>query len=488
VSVSSGKQFTDFVSIGFNGGYGYYRMTGGTLVSGEIGISGPTGSNVGVFDLYGGAVNTDGAHLVLGWVFGGVGVLNMYGGSFAVTMYLYNTLPTGGNCVGMVNLLGPTAALTMKSTSSSYFLEMAAANGNRASVVNLNSGVLTANRVYASNAGTPSFFNFNGGLLRANSAQLQFLQGLSAATVYSGGAVIDSTNFNITVNQPLLAPTGYGVTGIALTSRGAGYIGAPAVQIAGGSGTNATAIAEVDLAEGSPTQGQVTGIRITSPGTGYLAGDALAVTLSGGGYLTTAITGSVAKAVNVSGGLTKLGTGTLTLGGANTYAGATVISNGTLKLANAKALPTGTAVVLAGGTLDLGGYTVTNTLAGTSGAVSNGTMRATFSPAGAGALGSDTFTPGTATITGAYLADVTADGASDLLTVQGSYDLSRFELELVNPSLLATSRRYTLARITGTRTGAFKTVNLPDSRWHVVYSTDGTVNLVFTDGLRLLLR
>jgi autotransporter-associated beta strand protein len=489
VSVSSGKQFSDFVSIGNNGGYGYYRMTGGTLVSGEIGITGGiAGNSVGVFDLYGGTVNNDGAHLVLGWVSGGVGVLNLYGGSIAVTTYLYNTLPANGNCFGMVNLLGPAASLVMKATGTTPFLEMGAASGNRASVVNLNSGTLIANRVYATSAGTPSFFNFNGGTLRANSAQTSFLQGLSLATVYPGGAIIDSSNFVVTVNQPLRAPTGYGVAGIALTSGGSGYIGAPAVQITGGSGTNATAVAEVDVADGSPTKGQLTGIRVTSPGTGYLAGDALTVTLSGGGYLAAATAGSVTKGVNVSGGLTKLGAGTLTLGAANTYAGATVISNGTVKLGNALALPTATTVVLAGGTLDLNGFTVTNTLRGTSGAVNNGTLQATLSPAGTGAIGSDTLTPGTALVKGTYLADVTADGTTDLLTVQGSVNLSNFSLTLVNPALLNPDKTYTLATVTGTRTGTFTATNLPNSRWHVVYLADGNVKLVFSDGtlIRLL--
>jgi autotransporter-associated beta strand protein len=388
----------------------------------------------------------------------------------------------------MVNLLGPAASLVMKATGTTPFLEMGAASGNRASVVNLNSGTLIANRVYATSAGTPSFFNFNGGTLRANSAQTSFLQGLSLATVYPGGAIIDSSNFVVTVNQPLRAPTGYGVAGIALTSGGSGYIGAPAVQITGGSGTNATAVAEVDVADGSPTKGQLTGIRVTSPGTGYLAGDALTVTLSGGGYLAAATAGSVTKGVNVSGGLTKLGAGTLTLGAANTYAGATVISNGTVKLGNALALPTATTVVLAGGTLDLNGFTVTNTLRGTSGAVNNGTLQATLSPAGTGAIGSDTLTPGTALVKGTYLADVTADGTTDLLTVQGSVNLSNFSLTLVNPALLNPDKTYTLATVTGTRTGTFTATNLPNSRWHVVYLADGNVKLVFSDGtlIRLL--
>ena len=487
VSVSSGLMWTDFVSIGNAGGYGYYRMTGGTLVAGELGVTGGTGgNNVGVFDFYGGTVNVNGAHLLVGWS-QGVGVLNLYGGSVSVsTGWLYITYGANAGTFGMLNLLGPTASLAMN--SASYNLQMANANGNQASVINLNSGTLTVYQVLSTQSGTPSYFNFNGGTLRAVAAQTAFLQGLTTATVYPGGAVFDTAGFNITVNQTLCAPVGYGVTGLTLASGGAGYIGAPAVKISGGSGTNATAIAEVDLTDGSPTQGQVTGIRVISPGFGYQATNVLAATLYGGGYQTAATVGSaITLGGNTSGGLTKLGTGTLTLGGTNTYAGATVISNGTLRLGNAQAVLKGTTIVLAGGTLDLNGFTVTNVLSGTSGTVSNGTMQATISPAGAGTVGSDTFVPGTATVKGVYLADVTADGANDFLTVQGSFNLSNLSLTLVNPALLNREKTYTLAKVTGTRTGMFTTTNLPDSRWHVLYLADGKVELVFCDGMLFML-
>ena len=492
VSVSAGLMYTDFVSIGNYGGYGYYRMTGGELASGEIGITGAgSGGNVGVFDLYGGSVSNDGAGFLIGWS-QGVGVLNLYGGSLVVTKNtIHLTYTQNKSSFGMINLLGPSASVNATATTpSSQYLNMAYTNGNKASVVNLNSGTFRINKIYAGSAGTPSFFNFNGGVLRPNANQTAFLQGLSAATVYPGGAVIDSAGFNIDINQPLRAPAGYGVAEISLTSGGAGYIGAPAVQISGGVGTNATAIAQVDLEEGSPTKGQVTGILVTSPGFDYQAADSLAVTLLGGGALTAAKAGAVTKSLNASGGLTKLGAGTLRLGGVNTYAGATVISNGTLKLGNAQALPTGTKVVLDGGTLDLNGYTVTNSLGGTAGTVSNGTLVATFSPAGAGAIGSDTFTPGTAAVTGKYLADVAADGGSDSLTIQGSFNLSTLSLELVNPALLNSKKVYTLARVTGVRSGVFgvANLNLPDSRWHVIYSSDGSVKLVFTDGTLLMMK
>ena len=32
------------------------------------------------------------------------------------------------------------------------------------------------------------------------------------------------------------------------------------------------------------------------------------------------------------------------------------------------------------------------------------------------------------------------------------------------------------------RTGAFKSVAVPDSRWHVIYRSDGTVQLLFAKG------
>jgi fibronectin-binding autotransporter adhesin len=57
-------------------------------------------------------------------------------------------------------------------------------------------------------------------------------------------------------------------------------------------------------------------------------------------------------------GLTKNGTGTLTLSGANTYSGGTTVSLGTLTLGNSSALGSGS-VTLNGGTLDLYGYSVT---------------------------------------------------------------------------------------------------------------------------------
>ena len=86
------------------------------------------------------------------------------------------------------------------------------------------------------------------------------------------------------------------------------------------------------------------------------------------------------------GGLMKLGTGSLTLAGPCSYAGATIISNGTLKIGAIDALPGNATVVVAGGTYDLGGFTITNgTVTMTGGTIANGALDAIISVSGTNA-------------------------------------------------------------------------------------------------------
>ena len=44
---------------------------------------------------------------------------------------------------------------------------------------------------------------------------------MTAANIYGGGATIDNNSNNITINQPLLTPTGNGITNATVTSGGA---------------------------------------------------------------------------------------------------------------------------------------------------------------------------------------------------------------------------------------------------------------------------
>ena len=197
----------------------------------------------------------------------------------------------------------------------------AGANGT----ANLDGGVVTT--VSASQGGGTGTLNFAGGTLKASAATTAFVAGFNSAVIYNRGATIDDGGFAITIPQVLQAPSGYGVSSITLASGGTGYIDTPLVVISGGTGSGATAVATV-------SGGAVTGITVTAPGTGYSNGDGLTVTLLGGGG-SGASANTPVLAANVGGGLTKLGAGTLTLSGANSYAGSTVISNGELYVTSA---------------------------------------------------------------------------------------------------------------------------------------------------------
>jgi fibronectin-binding autotransporter adhesin len=89
--------------------------------------------------------------------------------------------------------------------------------------------------------------------------------------------------------------------------------------------------------------------------------------------------------------LTKAGTGTLTLSGPNTYAGATIVSGGTLQLGVDNAIPVNSVVsVSAGATLDMNGHSDTITNLYSPGNVINNNSTLTVN-ANAGAFGSPNF-------------------------------------------------------------------------------------------------
>lgn len=99
--------------------------------------------------------------------------------------------------------------------------------------------------------------------------------------------------------------------------------------------------------------------------------------LTVGNSTSTNFGGSIADGSSATTGLTKVGSGTLTLSGVNTYSGATTVNGGTLAAGAGSALSPNSAVtVAAGATLDLGGGSQTIGALSGAGTVTNLTQNA----------------------------------------------------------------------------------------------------------------
>lgn len=292
--------------------FGGLTQNGGTMSVGGFVAMGFTNSP-SVLNLKGGSFTHTGP-LTAGAQAGGIGVVNISGSA------AYNCTNTsafgfwfGEGGTGVLNLSG-NGALTLDPAGSGIELgHLASGNG----ITNLLGGNLTT-KILAKGPGTGTL-NFNGGKLTANAASATFVSGLTGAYVYGAGGTVDNAGNAITIAQPLLAPTGGGVTASGLTIGGGGLIETPLVTITG-DGSGATAVAVIDAS------GNLTGITITNPGTGYTTAT---VALSGGGMGNTATVGGAPVIVpNVSGSMTFTGSATTILSGSNTYTGNTVVSSG----------------------------------------------------------------------------------------------------------------------------------------------------------------
>jgi autotransporter-associated beta strand protein len=365
-----------------SGGYGAFDLSGGTVTVGDVNatdayfVIGAAGE--GLLNMSGGTINDYAEEFSIANTAGGTGVANFSGGTLNDNLGVH----VGDRGTGTLNVSG-VAAINLAGGP----LQFGLAGNTTVGTVNLLGGTITANDVGIAGTST-SRLNFNGGTLKAGAASATFLQGLTAATVYNGGAVIDDGGNAITIAQPLLAPTGSGVGSIPVATSGAGYLDTPIVNITGGGGTGASAVAKV-------SGGAVTGITILSPGTGYTS--APTVTLFGGGYSSAATPGTAILTPNVSGGLTKQGAGTMTLTGANTYTNLTLVNLGTLALQSASSNTAGY-VVANGATLDVSALG-TLTLSPGQSLSGSGTNNGSFGtstgvslyPGAAGTVGSLTF-------------------------------------------------------------------------------------------------
>jgi autotransporter-associated beta strand protein len=335
VSVDGGGNNDAVHSYGVvNGGYGALNMSGGTLTEGRFQFGGVTSvadTGIGVGVISGGTVYSAG-YMIVGRTGSSTASLTITGGTINHANATQNLIiglgGTGSGGHAEFNVAGGVVDNTGQALA--FSLSGFGFNGNR-SILNLDAGILQTNSITYS-TGTASM-NFNGGTLKAT-ASGTFIPSANPVVyvngpfgTFSGGAVIDTNANANTIAANLLTPPGSGVSAAAVSAAGSGYIGAPYVLIAG-TGTGATAIANMVSDGGANGTLKVGSVTITNPGVSYTGTPTY--TFSGGGAATAATPGTVTIAVNTSGGLTKNGVGVLTLNGANTYTGPTQVNAGGL--------------------------------------------------------------------------------------------------------------------------------------------------------------
>ena len=219
---------------------------------------------------------------------------------------------------------------------------------------------------------------------------------------------------------------------------------------------NGTGTVDFSSSSGPTGNNQLSAGSIAGPGNFYLGANRLTV---GSNNLSTAVSGVISdcgasgtacsNSSATGGSLNKVGTGTLTLSGTNTYTGATGILAGTLEL-DGSIVNSSAVVVNSGGTLS-GIGTVMGTLLGTQ---INGTL----------APGNPSNPTGTLNILGGnlmfqsaavYMVSINGANASSTNVIGGSATLSGATVQIASGSVVQTGVRYTILTTTGSTAGMF---------------------------------
>jgi autotransporter-associated beta strand protein len=291
--------------------YGTLKVSSGSYTSGSWIVVGGNNDR-GVLNQSGGTINVSTNRITIGaGNNASIGVASLSGGTFTSAAGAF----VGENGNGTLNVSG-SANVTLGNTQFAGNAVSLAGNlnliGGTLNTGSITKGSSTATGVYR--------LNFNGGTLKATAAGT-LMADLALTDAYvNSTSTIDNNGHAVTIAEPLRAPTGDGLATIPVTAGGSGFVDTPIVQITGGGGTGATAVANVSA-------GAVTGITITNPGIGYTSAPTVALL---GGMGTGATLGTPTLAANASGGMTFTGTGTTTLGGANTFTGPVAVNAGKL--------------------------------------------------------------------------------------------------------------------------------------------------------------
>jgi autotransporter-associated beta strand protein len=311
--------------------------TSGTVTVGSGVFLGTTGATNTTFNLDSGAVSIAGQLQVGGDFYGqgaGTNVLNMSGGSISADIV---TIARGSNNAAVMNSTVNVTGGTL--SSGRYFTLGFAGSATNTATVNNSGGTVNVN---TANGGghlemavfdpTTNTFNQNSGNVNLqNNASILY----GAGGNHSGTSTFNHNGGNVTfysdsgatvggtgvINLGERADTGtyvYNLNGGVLTTNG--------VTKTAAAGTGTFNFDGGTLRAGSASATFMTGL------TGAVVKDGGAVIDSNGFSITI---GQALTDGGGNGGLTKLGAGTLTLTGANTFTGDITIAGGTLSIGSA---------------------------------------------------------------------------------------------------------------------------------------------------------
>ncbi|TPM39013.1 autotransporter domain-containing protein [Mesorhizobium sp. B2-3-4] len=434
--------------------FAFTTVNGGTLAIANGGTVATETSYVGE------AAGSDGTVLVTGsgsvWT---TDYLNLgYRGSGTLTIADGGKVTVG---VGTVD--------TVRTTSSSGTLNL---NGTATA-----RGVLETNGVWKALDGAT--VNFDGGILRAIAADTDLLGHFAAGdvTIKAGGAFIDTNGYQVEITSPL------GGVG-ALTKQGAGelyvigantYAGGTNIEAGrlflGDGGTLGASTGSLFVASGATLD-----IGITSQTVGSLsgAGDITSsVTMGTPSLLTvdqatdTTFTGAIRNGMQLvsSGGgslpailvptvvgLTKSGTGTLTLSGSNNYTGNTSVTGGTLVI---NGTLSGTQVAVAAGAALGGTGTITGAVT-----ISGRLFTGAVTPGAGGGIGTMKVAGAVTFNTGStYQVAANAAGQASRLDVTGPATINGGTVSvLAGTGSYSPQTDYTILSAAGGVSGAFADV------------------------------
>ena len=516
-----------------NSGYGMLNLTSGAV--NVLGGSGNTygsmnienGGNQGLLRITGGVLNV--GQMMIARNGGGTSEFTITAGAFnkGGTAGLFDI----GDRGGFTSVLNVAGGLLDNTNAAITLGRSGGTAGAALQVVNFDAGTMLTKEFSGAQAGIQTIINFNGGTVKASpgistSAFTPAANATGSITSYvngafgtfAGGIVFDTNGNSTTLNGNLLAPTGNGVTSLALATGGSGYTGAPIVTLSDSGTTQASTtvaasstitmasttgvfvgqavtgtgipagsivtavtpntsitISQAATAAGSPTltfkgqgatayanvsAGAVTDFVVTNPGVGYVG--TVTATLGGGfgtgGSGTVATLNAITPVANTSGGLTKNGAGTLTLSGANTFTGAITVNGGTLAFGAAGITSYGNSISGAGAVSQTGTGTTVLTGTDTYGGVTTLT-------AGVLQLNSANALPG---------GIATAGGTSDLIFSGGALGLGNGDFT----RSLGTVGTGALANFTGAggwaAYGADRVVNLGGALATITWATANT--------------